>query len=99
MSGSVSMHRDEFDRRCRQLGRAAAAAVKGDGLYEAVVWCGEKSVVDKACSSLSQARLRVRTALEKHGDKVTAWFIYDMAGAVPVRVAGCVEDGEEVQDE
>lgn len=69
------------------------------GVFCVTVLCGNKMVVDAVYPYLRKARNRARRALEKHGDKVTAWFITDETNDMPVRVAGCVEVGEEVQDE
>lgn len=77
-------------RRCRS---AARERLKngGEGLYTCQVYCGEKQVADCQFMKLSRARARVRRALVKHGDEVTAWQISDETGEFSVRVAGAVE--------
>lgn len=63
--------------------------------FRAIVWCGEKSVLDCARLTLPEARGRVRSMLAEHAADVTAWFIYDESECPGKRVAGCAEIGEE----
>ncbi|HVT74552.1 MAG TPA: hypothetical protein VHD61_15570 [Lacunisphaera sp.] len=69
---------------------------KGD--FTCQVWYGpnSKEAVGPMTRypSLAKAQARVRKEIEKHGDKVRAWAIFDESKNPPERVAGSIEDAE-----
>lgn len=67
--------------------------------FRAVVWCGHKQALDCGRLTLAEAKGRVRAQLEKHGAKVSAWFIYDETEATIKQVAGCDEVAVAGEDE